>query len=56
MNLDQPAGSFRYDRFVKSSVASKTGGFLSGGKRSVEELAGGVARRVRVVLTEETCN
>lgn len=31
-NMFSPAGSFKYERLVRSSLASRIGGFDSGGK------------------------
>lgn len=47
-----PAGSLRYDKLVRSSVASSKGGFLNGGRISEGvEIVDDAERRVRVVVT-----
>lgn len=46
---DGPAGSFRCDRFVKSSLASSIAGFIRGGKEEVES-SWSVARVVSTVF------
>lgn len=36
MDLGVPAGSFKYERFVRSSLASRIVGFIGGGRRGLE--------------------
>lgn len=55
MTRDSPAGSFRYDRLVRSSVASNRGGLRRGGKISEADEVELDLSNVRVVFTVETC-